>query len=555
MTKPNPKFLVDGKYTIRDLVDLEELRNLFEKFSLATGFTIGFTDYPGLNVLIATGWRDICTKFHRPCPASAVGCLKSNRRLVKQLSRPNQKSIEPCVHGLVDFAVPIIIKGKHIANLATGQLLIEPPDLERFRRQARRYGYDEKKYLDALAQVPVVSKEQIRRITAFLGNLAKVVSELGYAHLQLRDQAVRVQRKRVEETLAVRERRFRALVAQSTGGITILSKTGKVVFDAATAGSLLGFRPDEMKGRNIFSLIHPLDRAPARAAFQRLLATPNKPVQIDVRMSTKKGVIRFLHATGQNRLSDPAIGGIVINSFDITERKQLESQLKTLNEELEAKVRERTARLQALTAELTHAEHRERKRIAHVLHEDLQQRLMAMKFKLQALQQDHRDGTVAVKSDKLISDVDDSIQLTRTLTRRLIPPVLHELGLYTALKWVAQDIGHEQGLVIRVVGNRIARLRSEELQIFALDAVRELLVNVIKHADVDSAEIRIQAAGKGRVAIVVKDKGKGCALIREKAGSFGLFNIRERAEVFGAEFKIASTPDRGTRATLILPTL
>jgi PAS domain S-box-containing protein len=554
MTKPNPKYLVDGKYTIRDLVDMDELRHLFEQFTQATGFTIGFTDYPGLNVLIATGWRDICTKFHRSCPASAVGCLRSNRRLVKQLTRPNQTRIEPCVHGLVDFAVPIIVKGKHIANLATGQLLIEPPDLERFRRQARRYGYDEKKYLDALAQVPVVSKEQIRRITAFLGSLAKVVSELGHAHLQLRDQSVRLQRKRVEETLVARERRFRALVAQSSGGITILSETGKVMFDAVTAGSLLGFKPDEIRGKNIFSLIHPEDRALARTVFRRLLETPKKPVQLDVRMRTKKDSVRVLHVTGANRLSDPVIGGIVINSFDITERKQLESQLKTLNGELEEKVRERTARLQALTAQLTHAEHRERKRIAHVLHEDLQQRLVAMKFKLEALRQDHKDGTVAVQSDKLVRDVEDAIQLTRTLTRRLMPPVLHELGMYTALRWVAEHAGNELGLVIRVVGNRSARLHSEELQTFVLDAVRELLVNVIKHADVDSAEIRIQAAGKGRVAIVVKDKGKGCTLIREKAGSFGLFSIRERAEVFGAEFTIASTLGKGTRAMLILPT-
>ena len=62
--------LVDGKYGIADLVDLEKLRGLFENFTEATGFTIGFLDHPGLNVLVASGWRDICTKFHRSCPAA-----------------------------------------------------------------------------------------------------------------------------------------------------------------------------------------------------------------------------------------------------------------------------------------------------------------------------------------------------------------------------------------------------------------------------------------------------------------------------------------------------
>ncbi|MGD0398265.1 MAG: PocR ligand-binding domain-containing protein, partial [Syntrophobacteraceae bacterium] len=66
--------LIDGKYEIGDLVDMGELRVVFEKFSQATGFAVGLLDHPGLNVLIATGWRDICTKFHRTCPASAAEC-------------------------------------------------------------------------------------------------------------------------------------------------------------------------------------------------------------------------------------------------------------------------------------------------------------------------------------------------------------------------------------------------------------------------------------------------------------------------------------------------
>ncbi|MCX5787638.1 MAG: PocR ligand-binding domain-containing protein [Elusimicrobia bacterium] len=175
--------LVDGKYAIGDLVDLCRLQDVFEKFTLATGYTIGFLDHPGLNILAATGWRDICTEFHRACPASAEVCRKSNEHLLEDLNQPGEVVVEECEHGLVDCATPIIIKGKHVASLATGQLLLRPPDDERFKGQARRFGYDKEKYLRALSEVPVVSAEKLKAVTAFLGALAGMISEQGYASL------------------------------------------------------------------------------------------------------------------------------------------------------------------------------------------------------------------------------------------------------------------------------------------------------------------------------------------------------------------------------------
>src|SRR5208337_1464431 len=155
-------YLIDGKYGIGDLVDMGELRNVFEKFTQATGFAVGFLDHPGLNVLIATGWRDICTKFHRVCPASAANCTKSNRHLLDRLKEPRDLVIEQCDNGLVDCAVPIFVKAKHIANLVAGQILLEEPDIDRFRRQAEIFGFDVYDYLEALRDIPVVSEETLR---------------------------------------------------------------------------------------------------------------------------------------------------------------------------------------------------------------------------------------------------------------------------------------------------------------------------------------------------------------------------------------------------------
>lgn len=198
--------LINGKYSIRDLVDLEELRKIFEKFSRATGFTIGFVEYPSQEILIATGWLDICTKFHRACPESIKNCLKSNIKLTGQLKELGQLVIEECENGLVDCATPIIIRGKHLASLATGQLLLKKPDIERFRKQAQMYGYDVDKYLEALSKVLVVSEEKLKNATSFLGEIAILITELGLNNLEIKEKTLRleeeiVERKRAEEEI------------------------------------------------------------------------------------------------------------------------------------------------------------------------------------------------------------------------------------------------------------------------------------------------------------------------------------------------------------------
>jgi PAS domain S-box-containing protein len=183
------KYLVDGKYSIKDLVDLEELRALFQAFTDSMGFTIGFLSNPELEILIATGWRKICTQYHRNCPLAAQRCRISNARLVNHLKRPGQIVIEACENGLVDCATPIIIKGKKIAILATGQVLLKPPDLERFRKQARQYGIPEAAYLKALQEIPVISSGNLKNATNFLGQLAHMITRMGYARLQQKELA------------------------------------------------------------------------------------------------------------------------------------------------------------------------------------------------------------------------------------------------------------------------------------------------------------------------------------------------------------------------------
>ncbi len=170
--------------SFREIVNIDELKKLFEAFSTATGFTTGLVDKTANEILIATGWRDICVKFHRANPASIEHCKSSGRILTEGLDTPGEVRICHCQNGLVDGCTPIIIEGQHLANLATGQIFFAPPEIERFKKQARQYGYDEQAYLETISAVPIVNEETFKAMLLFLSGLATTIAKIGLATLQ-----------------------------------------------------------------------------------------------------------------------------------------------------------------------------------------------------------------------------------------------------------------------------------------------------------------------------------------------------------------------------------
>ena len=209
--------LVDGKYSIKDLVDIESLTRILEKFSRSTGFTTGFVSYPEQEVLIGTGWRDICTKFHRNCPESEKFCRQSNIYLTKQLKELKELNVHRCENGLVDGATPIIIGGKHLASLFTGQILFEEPKIQQFRERASTYGYDVEAYLNALDEVPIVTEEEFENALSFLTEMAVLIAELGLKNYEVIEKATLLEdeifeRKRAYEELSESEEKYRLLV-------------------------------------------------------------------------------------------------------------------------------------------------------------------------------------------------------------------------------------------------------------------------------------------------------------------------------------------------------
>jgi PAS domain S-box-containing protein len=239
--------------------------------------------------------------------------------------------------------------------------------------------------------------------------------------------------------------------------------------------------------------------------------------------------------------------------MDITEHKQAEAALRKSHSELEDKVKERTSRLRVLAEELMQVEHRERKRIAYVLHEDLQQNLAAIKIKVSELRQDLPDEAMCRTADRTLELLDTSIALTRGLCIDLRPPVLYELGLAAALEWLGGDMEEKLGLVIDVKADKASDFATDDMRTFAFTAVRELVMNVYKHAGVKDASICVNPPSAGRIVIEVQDKGVGFNVQLEQAEKFGLFSIRERAIALGGSLDVVGHPGGGTCATLTLP--
>jgi PAS domain S-box-containing protein len=313
------KNLIDGEYTFQDLVDIDQLRSMFEQFSQATGFTTGLVTYPDQELLIGTGWRDICTKFHRTCPASETHCKQSNLELTSLLKRGKQYNIRPCDNGLVDGATPVIIEGTHVASLASGQILFNHPDIERFKKQAEKYDFNTDAYLEALKEVPVVTEDEFVKAMKFLSEMAVMLAEQGLKELN---------NIKAKEALHESEKKFRSVIEQSNDGIYILFNDRFDLMNKRFT-ELTGITIEEAKSSdfNFMDSIAPKDR-PLIEERKRMRELGEKlPSVYEFWIIHKNGQKYYVQAsiTDIDYLDGKAVLGIL---RDISEQKTLEDQLR-----------------------------------------------------------------------------------------------------------------------------------------------------------------------------------------------------------------------------------
>jgi signal transduction histidine kinase len=248
------------------------------------------------------------------------------------------------------------------------------------------------------------------------------------------------------------------------------------------------------------------------------------------------------------------------------ERKLIESIARLLGETIERRKAEEEAasarrdyqsQLRTLASQLSMAEQQERLRIATELHDGIAQSLAMTKMKLSAIQQESLPPEVVPQIDELRRVLEGTIRSTRSLSFDLSPPVLQDLGLEPALEWLTERTEEEHTIKFAFEDDGEEKPLDENLRNLLFVMVRELVMNVVKHAKAKEAKISIWRDGE-QIQIEVQDQGRGFEVttslpMASNEGGFGLFSIRERLRYFGGRLVILSRPGNGTSVRITAP--
>jgi PAS domain S-box-containing protein len=320
---------------------------------------------------------------------------------------------------------------------------------------------------------------------------------------------------------------------------------------ALTAGQLGNYE-------KFINIVHPEDRETFTSNLLTAMKQIDRRYDNEFRIVRPDGTVRWLHDTGffEYDMHNQPIRLIGL-SQDITDRKEAELELLQLNENLEQMVADRTAladarskQLQALAVELIEAEEQEKRRIAGLLHEDLQQLLAAARFKLES----KRSSDPDLKQVQHL--LEESISKARHMARELSPVVLHHSSLAAAIERLCLNVREQFGLAVELEAETSIQVECAPSKVFIFRAIQELLFNIVKHAGVNTAKVKIAESGDDLV-IVVSDAGKGfdASALETFTGKtgLGLISLRERASYIGGNLTIESTPGKGSRFILRVP--
>jgi PAS domain S-box-containing protein len=355
------------------------------------------------------------------------------------------------------------------------------------------------------------------------------------------------ERKRAEATLAEREREFHSLAENIPNNIVRYDRNGRVLYYNPSLEKTIGIKLEEAIGKTPREYRRSCKFDGCIETLERVIAT-GVGAKVEITFPDEKGdVIHHLINFVPERDQKGELTGILAIGSDITDLRR--SALELLMEQ---------KRRSEMALELSMAEERERHAIATELHDRIGQDLALAKIRLGVLAK----GAVNNKAVTLLNGIreilDGAIRYVRTLTRRITPPILESGSLEMALKWLCRQIQEDYGLQVLLEDDSDMKNVSRELRVVLYNAVRELLINVARHAAANSARI-VADCENDCLTIKVVDDGIGCdpvyldTCLNGEGSGFGLFNVRRRIAHLGGTFGIESAPGNGCRISIMMP--
>lgn len=359
---------------------------------------------------------------------------------------------------------------------------------------------------------------------------------------QLEDEVRR--RVEVEAQLQDRSRLLEGFFRHTIAPLAFMDREFNLIRVNEAFARMFGREPEDFISRNYFSF--DLD-SEHRAIFQMVV---DRKQTFHAFARPFFGLRRNEHPTYWNAQLTPVLDEghevqfLVFNLEDVTERQRAFAELE-----------ERARQLQRLTMELSHVEDRERKRLARILHDDLQQLLVGARLHVDYMEKklNHDAGEVGEAIERTRGLLVEAVEKSRSLSHELSPPYINHGKLGEALDWLAKQMHVTCGLSITLEAEDDADCRSEGLRSFIYKATQEMLFNVVKHARVHEATVRLRRHS-GFIRLVVADGGVGFDAGRlEQIDGFGLFSIQERAALLGGSMRFKSVLGKGSVFVLSVP--
>jgi len=335
------------------------------------------------------------------------------------------------------------------------------------------------------------------------------------------------------------ERRVRSVFERAPVPIWI-AEDHRIVFANRAAERLFG-ADEPLVGESVYRLLHDESHAAVRLQVARAIAGDSELVAVQGRIVRPDGALRDVEIT-VSALPDHGDSMVQMVVADVTLRRRETSELEQSRESL-----------RQLSTKLVEAREEERRRIARELHDELGQRLTALKMELSGLAVAPGSTEPRQRVEEMLTMLDETLASVRRISADLRPLMLDDLGLNAAIEWLARDTGRRMGVEVTLQLDEPEPEIDDRLATAIFRMVQEALTNVARHARATDVQIALRRSG-GELVLTVEDNGIGYPeRSMQRSGSFGLLGLRERAGMFGGRLELGNPPGGGARLTIRLP--